>query len=112
MKTNVSYYDFRAAFQAYDRIGQFTYEGLQMLYEFLIEMEDDTGVELELDVIAICCDFCEDIPADIANNYRISEDALRNCSETVKTDIIEVYLQENTIYVGKTDVGTMLYTAF
>jgi hypothetical protein len=37
----------------------FSYEGLGALFEYLTEYEEDTGAELELDVVAICCDFDE-----------------------------------------------------
>ena len=37
----------------------FSYEGLNTLYDYLEELEDDTGIELEFDPIAFCCDFSE-----------------------------------------------------
>ena len=48
---------FMDAFRSYNRKDQFTYEGLQALYELLTKNED--GVGSELDVIAICCEFSE-----------------------------------------------------
>ena len=59
MKTTVSKGDFRDAFKDYNREDNFTYEGLGALYDYLEELGDDTGEEIELDVIAICCDFSE-----------------------------------------------------
>ena len=41
------------------RPNQFTYEGLTALFEHLEEFEDATGEEIELDVIGLCCDYCE-----------------------------------------------------
>jgi len=38
------------------RPNQFSYAGLQALYEYFTEMGSE---EMELDVIAICCDFCQ-----------------------------------------------------
>jgi len=58
MKSNVSKYDFQDAFNKV-RPNAFSYQGLVALYDYLIEWENSTGEELELDVIAICCDFCE-----------------------------------------------------
>ena len=110
MKTNVSYYDFRDAFAAYDRIDQYTREGLEMLYNFLIEMEQDTGEELELDVIAICCDFSEETWSEIADNYSID---LSDCDDDddKKQAVIE-HLEYNTLYVGETEADTLIYVAF
>ena len=58
MKQTISEYWFRNAFQDI-RPNNFTYEGLTALYDYLIEWEEDLRTELELDVIALCCDFSE-----------------------------------------------------
>ena len=58
MKQNISKSMFHDEF-AKIRPGQFTYDGLDALYEYLVDVEESTGVEIELDVIAICCDFIE-----------------------------------------------------
>ena len=59
MKRNVTEHDFTEAFRDYGRNDQFSYEGLKALYEWFEEYEEDTGEEIELDVIGICCDFSE-----------------------------------------------------
>ena len=56
MKTTVSKSDFIREFKDFNRVSNFGYDGLVALYEYLTELEDDTGEELELDVIALCCD--------------------------------------------------------
>ena len=38
---------------------QFTYAGLNALYDYYEQYQEDTGEEIELDVIALCCDFCQ-----------------------------------------------------
>ena len=58
MKQSVSITNFIDAFEKM-RPSNFTYEGLECLYNYLIECEQDTGEEFELDVIALCCDFSE-----------------------------------------------------
>ena len=63
MKRTVSQYDFIDAFKGMD--GEidpqhgFTRAGLFALYDFLIEFEEDCGLELELDPIAFRCEFSE-----------------------------------------------------
>lgn len=59
MKRTVSAHDFRQAFVDYDRAENFSYAGLGALFEYLVSLEEDTGKEMELDVIGICCDFSE-----------------------------------------------------
>jgi hypothetical protein len=69
MKTTVNVYDFRDAFKRFDR-DNFSYHGLGALFEYLEEYEDSTGQEIELDVVAICCDFSEyDTPEAAASEY-------------------------------------------
>ena len=50
---------FHTAFHNADRKEQFTYQGLNALFERLESLAEDTGEPMELDVIAICCDYCE-----------------------------------------------------
>ena len=57
MKTTVGYYDFERAFRDMDRLSHFP-TGLCTLFDYLTE-EEDTGEELELDVIGLCCDYTE-----------------------------------------------------
>ena len=56
MKQTINEYQFKDAFQFKTN---FSYEGLTALYEYLEEYEEDTGQEMELDVIGLCCDFTE-----------------------------------------------------
>ena len=58
MIQKINSYDFRAAFDQL-RPDNFTYEGLNALFEYFEEYEEDSGQQVELDVIAICCDFTE-----------------------------------------------------
>ena len=58
MKKSVSITDFMDAFEKM-RPANFTYEGLECLYNYLIDYERDTDTEIELDVIALCCDYSE-----------------------------------------------------
>ena len=41
------------------RPDNFSYSGLKALYNYLEDYEYDTGESVELDVIAICCDYTE-----------------------------------------------------
>ena len=52
--------DFRHAFYNMGRGNQFSYEALELLYNFYEEMDPN----YELDVISICCDWCEYINED------------------------------------------------
>lgn len=58
MKQTINFSQFIDAFND-RRPTNFTYDGLHALFEYLEELEDSTGEELEFDVIALCCDFIE-----------------------------------------------------
>ena len=79
MKQTVSVYDFHRAFETYNRKDNFSYEGLNALFEWLESLGDDTGEEQELDVIGLCCDFSEyenlkDFQESYGNEYKSLED--------------------------------------
>ena len=59
MKKTISVYDFEREFKDCGRGEQFSYAGFKALYEYLEEMESGTGEEMELDPIALCCEYCE-----------------------------------------------------
>ena len=50
---------FRQTFHNYGKGDQFSYEGLNALFDYLEELSEDTGANIELDVIALCCEFTE-----------------------------------------------------
>tara|TARA_B100000287_G_scaffold110706_2_gene103062 strand:+ start:215 stop:514 length:300 start_codon:yes stop_codon:yes gene_type:complete len=50
----------------------FSYEGLEALYNYLEQLSEDTGEDIELDVIAICCDYTEyDSLEEVLNDYNL-----------------------------------------
>ena len=108
MKQTVNFYDFERAFADHGRSEQFTYEALRVLFDFLEEMEADTGEEMELDVIALCCDFNEDTWEDIADNYSIALDAMNDLDGE---NLVMEHLENNTIIAGITN-NTIIYQAF
>ena len=59
MKRTITESDFLQAFVDYGRKDNFSRDGLVALYNYLEEFSEGTGVEVELDVIGICCDFSE-----------------------------------------------------
>lgn len=59
MKQTVNFYDFDRAFEIAHRLDNFSSAGRKALFDYLEQLEEDLGEELELDVIALCCDFTE-----------------------------------------------------
>jgi hypothetical protein len=109
MKTTVSRYDFERAFFDAGRKEQFSYEAMGLLFDYFEQYEQDTGEEIELDVIAICCEYSEDTLEDIANNYW-DRDSVPDDEDELRDQVRE-YLEANTSIVGETPTG-FVYACF
>jgi len=59
MKNNVSKNEFIQAFDDYGRGDSFTTAGREALYDWFVDLEEDCGQEIELDVVAIDCEYAE-----------------------------------------------------
>lgn len=59
MKTLVTWYSFADAFKACGRESQFSRPALMALFDYLEELEASCGMEFQLDVVGLCCDFAE-----------------------------------------------------
>jgi hypothetical protein len=98
MKTTVTLYAFRTAFVAANRESNFSYEGLEVLFDYLQDYEDSTGEEIELDVIGLCCEYSEDTWQNIANSYGID---LRACETDEERDqAVGDWLSDEGVFVG------------
>ena len=59
MKQTINSYQFEQAFITAGRENNFSYAGRKALFEYLEGCEEETGEELQLDVIALCCGYAE-----------------------------------------------------
>ncbi|MBU2534452.1 MAG: hypothetical protein KKB37_17060 [Alphaproteobacteria bacterium] len=87
--SNITKGEFRDSFIKFDRLEQFGYDGLGVLYDYLTELEASLGEELELDVVALCCDYTRyDSFEDLRNNYDYIEnmDDLRDHTAVIEFD--------------------------
>ena len=96
MIQTVNLYQFRNAFYEMGRQSQFSYEGLELIYDYLEECSPD----FDLDVIAICCDFEEMTPEEVMSAYSLDGDE----------DVLE-FLSMNTSVVGETS-DTIIFQSF
>jgi hypothetical protein len=109
MKQTVNTHTFREAFNRMGRGDQFTYAGLEVLFNYLEENEDERN-EIELDVVALCCDFAEGEPLDIARDYEIDLGDEAVDPENVLA-IVREFLEDEGALVGETD-STIVYRQF
>jgi len=91
---------FRDQFAQCGRKDQFSYEALGLLFDYF----EDVDPDMELDVIAICCDYSEESPEEIARNYSID---LSDCGGDYYeiSAVVKAYLEENTQLIGETATG-------
>lgn len=96
---------FRDAFHQAGRGKQFSYEALGLLFEFFEEMDDS----MELDVVAICCDYAEESTDSVISSYSIEVE--EGATEEDKLTLALDYLQEHTFLIGLTVHG-LVYQQF
>lgn len=106
----VNLYQFRAAFRDMDRNSNFSHEGLEVLFDYLDCLSDDTGGVVELDVVALCCDYAESSIEELIKQYDIDVSDADGDEEEIKA-IVEEYLQDNTSVCGEVSDG-FVYAAF
>ncbi len=85
MKTTINIHEFKRAFKRMGRETQFSQYGLEALFDHFEQIEDECGIEIELDVIAICCDYIEATADEFREMYCIDED-----------EDVQQYLEDNS----------------
>lgn len=90
----INFFDFINAFHAFGRENQFTYRGLEVLFNYLDEGESD----YELDVIGLCCTYIELSLDEIIRDYSFDCD-----DDDIDDDDIDTVLdllREKTAVIG------------
>ena len=106
MKTTISLCDFRNAFIQAGRSNQFSYDGLEIIFKYIEDVEDSCGQEFELDVIAICCEYSEDSVENIAKASRLDIPDDGNEHNNVLD-----YLHDEGVLIGSSQSG-IVYRQF
>jgi hypothetical protein len=109
MKQTIYLDDFRQAFKDCGRENQFSYDGLEILFNCFEELDEGSGQETELDVIALCCEFEESYYLDIASNYEIDIEGLDEAEAREK--VVE-YVSDHTLYCGMTRDDNLVFAQF
>jgi hypothetical protein len=114
MIQTISQSDFTTAFHRMDRGSQFSYHALVMLFDYLEQYEEDTGEQVELDVISLCCDYAESHICDIIGDYdtEITEHLDEDASEDDQIIYLREWLSNNTTLIGEPSEGVFLFQQF
>ena len=105
-----SVYQFREAFRLAGRMDQFSYEGLEVLFDYLDNLSEDTGESIELDVIGLCCDHYESSIQELIDNYKIDVSDADGDEDQIK-EMVKEYLEYRTSVCGEVN-GGFIYAAF
>jgi hypothetical protein len=108
MKTTVYFSEFCDYFHKI-RPDNFSYQGLRILFDYFEKIDDSCGIESELDVIGICCEFSEATWEVIASDYSIELDCHENDDEQ-KAQVLD-FLADQGALVGETD-HSIIYRQF
>jgi hypothetical protein len=109
MKQTVNFNSFVQAFKDAGRAHQYSQRGLQAIYDYIEDYERDSGEEIELDVVGLCCDWTECSYQEIADDYDID---LSDCEDDDdKVQAVEAYLDGHTQYVNL-DGDSFIYVVF
>ena len=110
MKTSINFSQFCDAFRDMDRNENFSYEGKKALFDYLDNYEEETGAEVELDVIAFCCEYSEMSLEDVIQDCRVDVSEAEDDDE--KAEIVEEYLNDNTMLVARLKDDSFLFAQF
>jgi hypothetical protein len=100
---------FADMFKQSSRAGQFSYEALEAIYGYLEDYSNDSGENVELDIVAICCDWYEMTWQEVAMSYGVD---LSQCTDDdERRGEVEDYLCRNTQYCELSD-GVFVFVQF
>jgi len=97
MKLDVNFYRFERAFQDCGRGEQFSYGGLRVLYEYIIQFEEETGEEIVLDAIGLCCEYTE---YDNLKEFQDEYGKDYECIEDVENETILIPINEESFIIA------------
>ena len=104
-------YQFREAFRLAGRTDQFSYEGLEVLFDYLDNLSEETGEPIELDVVALCCEYYESSIEELIDNYNIDLSEIDEDDPDSTIEVVREYLEDNTSVCGEVSDG-FVYAAF
>ncbi len=84
----------------------FTHEGLRVLFDYLENLSEDIGENIDFDLCCIVCDYNESTFQECIGDYCIEIDPDQDTKEQIRD-----YLEYRTIVAGETSTG-FVFVAF
>jgi hypothetical protein len=115
MKQTVLRNDFVHAFKSSHTYNKFTVEALDALYNYFEEIEDDTAMSIDFDMVAICCEYAEyGTSLECAEYYGFNSVAgidPEDFEHTPETEARE-WLENRTQVIDVQDTGRIVVASF
>jgi hypothetical protein len=108
MKIIVTESMFIDQFASCGRESQFSYQAKKAIFEYMEDMERDTGEDYELDVIAICCEISEESADSIIASYGLDD---ADMDDDEKSELVRDYLEDQTTLIAEIN-GSFVYIQF
>ena len=100
MKQTIGLYDFRRGFEQLQP-DNFSYDGLECLFDYFEQFEEDTGVAVEFDVMAICCEYSEYQLEDYLRDYGLDKDlTMQQAIEHASNETQVIPVDMDTLIIG------------
>ena len=101
--------DFVQLFKESSRKDQFSAEALEAIFNYLDTYSEETGENVEFDIVGICCDWAEMTWAEIASSYDVD---LSQCTDNdERIGEVEDFLCKNTQYCELSN-GSFVFVQF
>jgi hypothetical protein len=109
VQTITSASQFADMFKQSSRAGQFSYEALEAIYDYLEDYSRDTGEDVEFDVVAICCDWQEATWQEVADQYKVD---LSDVEDEDKPDAVWDFLTDESAGAYRVSDGSFVFVQF
>jgi hypothetical protein len=109
--TEVTQYSFIDAFKRSSRKDQFSYDALKAIFDYLEDYSEQADSNnIELDIVAICCDWSEMSWKEVAMSYDVD---LSQCTDDdERIGEVESFLCDNTQSMALPDGESFVFIQF
>ena len=110
MKKTISKGEFIDEFRNWDTYKEnFSIGGLMALYDYLVEYEECIGGEVELDVVALCCEYSEYESAnEAAKQYNGAVEASKDFDDEDREAAALAWLEDQTTVIPVNGGGVII----
>ena len=111
MIQTLNFTTFANAFRNSDRADQFSYEALELIFDYIEDYERDSGEKVEFDMIGLCCEWSELTAAEVIHQYITLIETEGRKEKDIDGEV-EEFLIDATQYAGRTSEGNFVFVQF